>query len=73
MVQGSAAADNMPINVGIKVFHGESLPVGLQFFDSYMQTFWDLYLGKGNTYGLNEQLAMHDMLKVRSFDLYGCC
>jgi hypothetical protein len=67
MAQGSSAAKTMPVNVGIRVFHGASLAIGLQFFDAYMRTFWDLYLSKGNMYGLNEQLAMHDMLKVIMF------
>eukprot|EP00242_Pyramimonas_sp_CCMP2087_P001267 CAMPEP_0198227964 /NCGR_PEP_ID=MMETSP1445-20131203/111361_1 /TAXON_ID=36898 /ORGANISM="Pyramimonas sp., Strain CCMP2087" /LENGTH=500 /DNA_ID=CAMNT_0043908175 /DNA_START=59 /DNA_END=1558 /DNA_ORIENTATION=- len=60
---GSAAARTMPVNMGIRVFHGASLAIGLQFFDAFMRTFWDLYLSQGNMYGLNEQLAMHDMLK----------
>eukprot|EP00976_Prorocentrum_cordatum_P115903 1196080-Prorocentrum_minimum.AAC.6 len=60
----SAVARSQPVNVGVKVFHGENLELGLQFFDSFLATYWELYLSKGNFYGLNEQLSVADMLLV---------
>jgi len=53
-----------PVNVGVKAFHGDHLHNGIAFFDSFAATFWANYLGLGNTYGLNEQSAMMDVLKV---------
>lgn len=58
-----------PVNVGVKAFHGDHLHNGIAFFDSFAATFWANYLSLGNTYGLNEQSAMMDVLKVTSSPL----
>ena len=55
----------MPINVGVKVVHGDSLEKGLKFFDSFKATFWGVYLQFNATYGLNEQHCMMDVIRVR--------
>jgi hypothetical protein len=55
----------MPVNLGVKVVHGQSLRKGLQFYDSFLATYWHMYLQHNATYGLNEQASMMDVVKVR--------
>jgi hypothetical protein len=59
-----SAAKLWPVNVGVKVFNGNHLHNGIAFFNTFIATFWTNYLSLGNTYGLNEQSAMMDVLRV---------
>jgi hypothetical protein len=54
----------MPVNMGIKVLHGNGLANGLKFYDSFLATFWWNYLAKKLTHGQNEQMAMSMVLRV---------
>ncbi|KAK3286517.1 hypothetical protein CYMTET_5936 [Cymbomonas tetramitiformis] len=62
-----SVAETMPVNLGVKAVHGWSLQSGLDFFDAFIGTFKRNYLDLNRTYGMNEQLAMMDVLK-RSAD-----